>query len=70
MSDDTGHGHSVAAWTGVGIILVASTLISLGVFFEWMWATWVGAVLAVVGVGAWYALAKAGYGEKAHSDAG
>jgi hypothetical protein len=60
--EDTGHGHSVAAWTGVVILLVAATLLSLAVFFTWTWAAWVGIGLAVVGVAAWYGLSAAGYG--------
>jgi len=66
MDDEYGHGHSLAAWTGVGILLVASLLISLGIFFGWMWANWVGIVGVLVGVGAWVALNRAGYGQNLH----
>jgi hypothetical protein len=66
--EDTGHGHSVAAWTGVTILLVAATLLSLAVFFSWSWAAWVGIGLGVVGVAAWYGLNAAGYGEQAHDE--
>ncbi len=57
------HGHSVAAWTAVVIILVASAIMSLAVVFPSV--TWfvVGAVVAVVGVAAGKILAMAGYGE-------
>lgn len=63
--DEPGHGHSVAAWTGVTLLLVASILLSVGIFFGWAWANWTGVVLVLVGVGAWWGLSKAGYDEKA-----
>jgi hypothetical protein len=63
MDDEYGHGHSVAAWTGVGILLLAALFISLGIFFGWMWATWVGIAGVLLGVGAWVALNRAGYGQ-------
>ncbi len=59
------HGHSTAAWVGVGIILAASIIMSLAVVFPSM--TWfvVGAVLVVVGLIAGKVLAMAGFGAKA-----
>lgn len=63
------HGHSVAAWTGVIILILASALVCVGVFFNLMWANIVGAVLVPVGVGAWYALNRAGFGETSHGEA-
>jgi MFS superfamily sulfate permease-like transporter len=57
-----GHGHSTAAWTAVGILLVASFLICLAVVVvSWPLAI-VGIVLMVVGVGAGKILAMAGFG--------
>jgi len=57
-----GHGHSTAAWTAVGILLVASFLICLAVVIvSWPLAI-VGIVLAVVGVAAGKILAMAGFG--------
>ncbi|MGB3256696.1 MAG: HGxxPAAW family protein [Ornithinimicrobium sp.] len=67
MEDEFGHGHSVAAWTGVGILMLASALISVGVFFGLAWANWLGIALIFVGVGAWVALNKAGYGQDLHT---
>lgn len=61
---DTGHGHSTAAWTGVGLLLVASTLVGVGIMLELSWAIWVGAVLVLVGCLAWYGLHAAGYGKE------
>lgn len=60
------HGKSVAAWTAVGIMLVAFALMC--------WAVWVvstplfivGVVLLVVGGIAGKALAMAGFGEQKH----
>lgn len=67
MEDEFGHGHSVAAWAGVGIIIVASALIAVGQFFTIMWSTWLGVALVLVGVIAWVALDRAGYGEDLHA---
>lgn len=58
------HGSSTAAWTGVGILLLATALICLGVVFA-MRLLWIpGIVLVLVGVVAWVALEKAGYGQE------
>jgi membrane-bound ClpP family serine protease len=62
MEDEYGHGHSIASWTGVGLLLVASALIALGVYLGLGWAVWSGVALVVVGVGAWIGLEAAGYG--------
>lgn len=57
------HGNSTAAWTGVGILLFATALICLGIIFA-MRLLWIsGIVLLLVGVVAWIALEKAGYGQ-------
>ncbi|MDO5629534.1 MAG: hypothetical protein Q4G43_14565 [Mobilicoccus sp.] len=62
------HGHSVAAWTGVGILLLASALICLGIVFGMMLLWLPGVVLLFVGAGAWIGLEKAGYGEHPASE--
>ncbi len=67
MEDEFGHGHSVAAWVGVGILIVGSTFIAVGQFFTIMWCTWLGVVLCVVGLIAWVAMNVAGYGEDMHA---
>ncbi|MDQ3382699.1 MAG: hypothetical protein M3519_02765 [Actinomycetota bacterium] len=64
--EEPGHGHSVAAWTGVTMLLVASTLLSVGIYFGLMWVNWVGIALTVVGIATWYGLNLAGHGEKPH----
>ncbi len=57
-----GHGHSTAAWTAVGILLVAAFSICLAVVVvSWPLAI-VGIVLVVVGVAAGKILAMAGFG--------
>ena len=57
-----GHGHSTAAWTAVGIMLVASLVICLSVVFtSWPMAI-VGIVLMAVGLAAGKILAMAGFG--------
>lgn len=62
---EEGHGHSVAAWTAVGVILVASLIMALAVVFPSVLWFVVGAVLAVVGGILGKVLAMAGYGQRA-----
>lgn len=62
MDEHEDHGHSVAAWTAVGIIIVASTIMSLAVVFPNPWLFVGGVVLAVVGAVAGKVLSMAGYG--------
>ena len=60
---EQGHGHSMAAWTAVTILLVASFLISVAVVIpSWPLAI-VGIVLVFVGVAAGKVLAMAGFGQ-------
>lgn len=61
---EPGHGHSTAAWTGVVLLIVASTVAGLGVMLALPWMMWTGAVLVVVGALAWYGMHAAGYGEE------
>jgi len=56
-------GHSLAAWTAVGILLVASFLICLAVVLKSMPMAVVGVVLVVVGMAAGKILAMAGFGQ-------
>ena len=58
------HGHSVAAWTCVGILLLASTVMSAAVLWPNVALFVVGAVIAVIGVVAGKWLSMAGYGAK------
>lgn len=61
--NEPGEGHSVAAWAGTIILLLAAVLLALGVYFAWTWATWSGVAVAVIGAGAWWGLNAAGYNE-------
>jgi len=62
--EEHGHGHSIAAWTAVIILLVASFLMSLAVVVKsWPMAI-VGIALVVVGVAAGKILAMAGLGQR------
>ncbi len=55
-------GQSIAAWTAVAILLVASLVMSFAVVFpSKLWFA-VGVVIAVLGVAAGKALSRAGYG--------
>jgi uncharacterized membrane protein YhhN len=56
-------GQSTAAWTAVGILLLASLLISLAVLVKSWPIAIVGIVLVVVGAAAGKILAMAGFGQ-------
>ncbi|MEO7422041.1 MAG: HGxxPAAW family protein [Ornithinibacter sp.] len=62
MSEQEDHGHSVAAWTTVGILIVASAIMSLAVLFPNLLLFIGGAVIGVVGLAAGKVLSMAGYG--------
>ncbi len=56
------HGHSVAAWTAVTILIIAAAVMSFAVLFPNGWVFAGGAVLVLVGVVAGKVLSMAGYG--------
>lgn len=56
------HGNTVAAWTAVGILLVAALVLALGVILASVPVVVIGVVVAVIGVAAGKLLALAGYG--------
>lgn len=62
------HGHSVAAWTGVGTMLFGSAVIALGLILWWIPLAIAGAVLVVLGVVAGKVLSVTGYGQKKVAD--
>lgn len=66
MDDEYGHGHSVAAWAGVGLLILASTCIAVGVYFALGWLTWVGIAFVALGIAAWVGLQSAGHGQRSH----
>ena len=58
------HGHSVAAWTAVGVLLVGTAVMALAVALAHVALFVVGAVICVVGVVLGKVLGMAGYGAK------
>jgi multisubunit Na+/H+ antiporter MnhG subunit len=56
------HGHSVAAWTGVGVILVGAAVASWGVAIASTIVFVIGVVICVLGAVAGKVLSMAGYG--------
>jgi hypothetical protein len=60
------HGHSVAAWTGVGIILLGTAIASIGVVIPSLLLMIIGGVVIVAGVAAGKTMSMAGYGTDAH----
>ena len=56
------HGHSTAAWTAVGIILVGSALASWAVVATSTVLFVIGLVICVIGAVAGKVLSMAGYG--------
>jgi hypothetical protein len=59
---DDNHGHSVAAWTAVFILIAAAAVMALAVLFPNRWLFVAGVVIALVGVIAGKVLSMAGYG--------
>ena len=60
------HGHSVAAWTAVGIILLGSAIASVAVLLPNVLLGILGGVVIVAGAIAGKVMSMAGYGSKAH----
>lgn len=63
-ANDPGHGHTIAAWTAVTIIMVAAAIGTLFFFLDIPLMVWVSAGLALVGLIAGYVLRQMGYGSK------
>ena len=60
------HGHSTAAWTGVGIILLGTAIAAVAVVIPSMVLGIIGAVVIVAGIVAGKLLSMAGYGSDGH----
>ena len=60
------HGHSTAAWTGVGVILLGTAIASVAVVIPSLVLGIIGAVVIVAGVAAGKTMSMAGYGNKGH----
>lgn len=56
------HGNSVAAWTAVTIVMVASAVSAVAVLVAKPWLFWVGVALIVVGVASGKLLQMLGFG--------
>ena len=61
---DPGHGDSVAAWTAVIIVVIASIVATVAYYFEQTEYLYASAGLAVFGVVAGFVLSKIGFGVK------
>lgn len=64
--NEPGHGHSVAAWTSVIVMLIAITGGTLAFWFAIEWLVWAFAGLLAIGALLWGVLLKLGFGEKVH----
>jgi multisubunit Na+/H+ antiporter MnhG subunit len=62
------HGNTIAAWTGVGVIMIGGLIMAIAVVLASMTLFVVGAVVAVLGVVAGKVLSMAGYGAKRPGD--
>ena len=60
----TDHGNSVAAWTAVTIVMVASCVGAVGVLISAPWLFWVGVALVFVGIASGKVLQMMGFGIK------
>lgn len=56
------HGNTIAAWTTVGLLIVASLIMCIAVVVTSIWVFVVGAVIAIGALVAGKLLALAGYG--------
>lgn len=63
-ASDPGHGHTVAAWTTVTIIMLATTVGTLFFFLDNPLMVWVSGFVAAAGVVVGYVLRLMGYGAK------
>ena len=58
------HGHSRAAWVGVGLVILGALIASIGTVAAFLPVFWVGmAIMAAGGPVGWY-LGKIGHGAK------
>ena len=64
MSEHVDHGHTVAAWTGVTIIMIAFVVGAVGVVIAQPPVFWAGIALIAVGVIVGKVLALMGFGAK------
>jgi len=63
-ANDPGHGHTIAAWTAVTIMMVATAIGTVFFFLDMPLMVWISAGLALVGLIVGYVLRQMGYGSK------
>mgnify|MGYP000485697988 FL=1 len=63
-ANDPGHGHTIAAWTAVTIIMVATAIGTVFFFLDIPLMVWISVGLALVGLIVGYVLRQMGYGSK------
>jgi hypothetical protein len=63
--NDLGHGDTIAAWTTVTAIMVATAVATAGVWFDNTSLIVIGGVITVAGLVAGFVLKRAGYGKDA-----
>ncbi len=59
---DEGHGHSTAAWTAVGLILLGAAIVSVAVILASLWLGIVGTVVMVAGAAVGKIMTMMGFG--------
>ncbi|NHN54981.1 hypothetical protein G9U51_04170 [Calidifontibacter sp. DB0510] len=63
-TDHVDHGNSVAAWTGVSLLILGALFVGIGIFFASSLWWIIGIVVAAVGLVAGLALKAAGFGNQ------
>lgn len=67
MADhDENHGHSTAAWTSVGIILLGCAIASVAVVLPNLVVGIIGTIVIIIGAAAGKVMSMAGYGSDGH----
>jgi hypothetical protein len=61
-SEELGHGHSVASWTAVVIMLFGFAIGTLAFVLGVAWLVWAAAVVVVIGPIVGYILGRMGWG--------
>jgi nucleoside recognition membrane protein YjiH len=68
-TDHEDHGHSIAAWSLVAIVLVGALISSVAVVIAKPWLFFVGLVVAVIGLIVGKVLQAMGFGRKIYEEA-
>lgn len=66
---DEDHGHSIAAWSLVGIVLLGALISSVAVVAAMPWLFFVGLVVAAIGLVVGKVLQAMGFGRKIYEEA-